>query len=107
MGKFTKEPCDEAKLQEYRDEVTRAVTHIADYFLVDKPYVAGDDISAADILGVSELIHLEAVEEDGLYTSNEKVKAWIERVRRRLQPYFEQSLVKIKAFKQKFIDAKE
>lgn len=107
VGLFTKTPYDEAKLQESRDEVTKGVTHIADYFLGDKPYVAGDEISAADLVAVSELIQLEGVEEDNLYTSNEKVKAWIERVRERMQPDFDQSLVILKGLKQKYLDAKE
>ena len=107
IGRFTKQPADEAKLQSLREDITKALTHITDYFLQDNPYLAGDEISLADIIGVCEICHIEGVEEDALYTSNAKISAWISRVRKRLEPHFDAATMKLLAVKQKYIAAKE
>ncbi|XP_045172646.2 glutathione S-transferase theta-1-like [Mercenaria mercenaria] len=107
IGRFTKEPLDEAKLKTFREEITKSIAHIADYFLQDKPFLAGDEISLADILGACEIYHLQGVEEDSLYKDNAKVSEWIERVRKRLEPDFDTASMKLMAVKQKYISAKE
>ncbi|XP_060568670.1 glutathione S-transferase theta-1-like [Ruditapes philippinarum] len=107
VGRFTKQPADEAKLQSLREDITKSFSHIADYFLQDNQYLAGDEISLADIIGVCEIYHIQGVEEDALYTNNEKVSAWVARVRKRLEPDFDTASMKLMAVKQKYIDAKE
>lgn len=107
IGRFTKQPYDEAQLQAGRDEVKKSVKHIADYFLQDKPYISGDEISAADILGVCELHHLLGVEEEALYKENKRVSEWMERVKERLQPHFDLACAKLMGLKERYIAAKE
>lgn len=107
IGRFTKEPADEAKLKSLREEISKAVSHIADYFLGDKPFIASDEISIADILGVCEIFHTTGVEEESLYKDNAKVSAWVERVRQRLQPDFDIANMRLMAIKDKYVNAKE
>ena len=67
------------------------IEHIDKYFLKGQKYIAGnDDISVADLLGVCELMQLYPVFEEGIYESNPNVKAWMLRVKERLQPHFDE-----------------
>lgn len=65
------------------------VQHLDKYFLKDKEFLCGDDISIADILAVCELMQLHVIDEDGIIQQNEKVKAWFTRVKSRLGPAFD------------------
>lgn len=99
------QPMDVDKVKNAKEEVARAVTHIADYFLRDNPYIGGKEISAADLTGVSELYQLNGVCEEGLYTCNEKVNAWVERVKQRLQPHFDEAVERILEVRKRFCEA--
>ncbi|KAL4223753.1 Glutathione S-transferase theta-1 [Mactra antiquata] len=81
---------DEKKVQRFKAEIPKVINHIDQYFLGDNKFIAGDEISVADILGVCELMQLYPVYEEQLYTSNDKVKAWMERVRQTLNPHFDE-----------------
>lgn len=106
VGRFTKKPLDEEQLKVDKEDVAKSVTHIADYFLKDKPFIGGDDVSAADLIGVMELIQLSVVGLDDLYNSNDKVKAWVERIKTRCQPHFDEAMAKIYNLKEMYKNAK-
>lgn len=42
MGSAPEKPADAEKVKAAKEEIARTVTHIADYFLQDKPYIGGD-----------------------------------------------------------------
>ena len=67
------------------------VTQLEGYFLKDRPYLAGDEISIADIFGACELMQLYACHEHGLYESSPIVKAWMERVKKETNPHFDEA----------------
>jgi glutathione S-transferase len=103
---FTKQPMDVEKVTAAKAEVTRSVTHLADYFLQDKQFIGGSKMSVADILGVCELYQLHAVNElDNLVKSNPKVKAWFERVVKAIGAEWTPGNVEIDSFREKYMKA--
>lgn len=84
-------PIDWEKVKFYRKKVSEVVKFLDEYFLRENPYLCGNEITLADLLGVCELVQLIPVREQILYESNPKVKAWVERVKSRLGPLFDQS----------------
>jgi len=107
FGRFTKQPLDAEKLKADKEEVSNTIKHIADYFLGEKQFIGGDEVSAADLIGVMELVQLNVVGLEEIYTSNAKVKAWVERVRTRCQPHYDDAMVKVASLKEMFKNAKE
>ena len=77
---FPKTPLDEKRVAKAKEMFTKGVNHLADYYLKDKPYIVGDDISAADFIALCHLPQLHIVGEEGLYDSNPIVLAWVKRV---------------------------
>ena len=75
----------------FRHEVTKTVDYLEKVWLKDRPYLCGNDISVADLLGICELMQLYGVHEEKFYESNATVKAWMERVKQRLQPHFDEA----------------
>ena len=84
-----------------------AVTHLAEYYLKDQLFIGGDDISAADLIAVCHLPHLNIVNEGALYENNPTVLAWVKRVKARLQPHFDETSIRYDEFKKVFDNAKE
>ncbi|XP_045172677.2 glutathione S-transferase theta-1-like isoform X1 [Mercenaria mercenaria] len=82
---------DEVKVNRFKAELPKIIEHIDQYFLKDGKYIGGnDDVSVADLLGACELLQLYPVFEEDIYETNKKVKQWMERVRERLNPYFDE-----------------
>lgn len=82
---------DNKKVQRFKAELPKVITHIDEYFLRDSKFIGGsEDVSVADLLGVCELMQLYPVFEEEVYTSNPKVKAWMERVKEALNPHFDE-----------------
>lgn len=106
FGPMPKQPLDEAKVGAAKNEVKRAVTHIADYFLKDKKFILGDKVSIADLQGLCELEQLQGVQEENLFESNDKVKAWANRVRESMKPNYDVAMEKIRGMRKVFMDAK-
>ena len=103
--RFTKKPLDIELITAAKEELTKAVTHIAEYYLKDQPFICGDEISAADLIGVCELMQLTCVNESGLYDSNATVKAWVKRVGERMQPHFDAANLSLNAVKKMWNEA--
>lgn len=102
-----KRPANEALVKTAKAELAEAVTHIADYFLEDKPFIVGDEISIADLSGVAELIGLQSVNEAGIYESNPVVAAWVNRVEERMKNHFKDCLESTEAIKKQFNEQQE
>lgn len=66
----------------------KTLGYLEDVFLKDSLYVCGDDITIADILAVCELMQPLAAGED-IFKGHEKLEAYVERVKGRLQPHFD------------------
>ena len=94
--KFPKKPVDEAKVAAAKEALSKGINQIADLFLKDQPFICGDEISAADLIGVNEIIHMSGVNENELYEKNATISAWIKRVAARMAPHFDEALMKLK-----------
>ena len=81
---------DEAKVKRFRDQLPKVIQQIDEYYLKGGKYIGGnEDVSVADLLGVCELLQLYPVFEEDVYLNNKNVKDWMERVRKRLNPHFD------------------
>ena len=65
------------------------VSELEMVFLKDRKYIAGDEISIADIFAACELAHLLACHEHSVWETNPVVKAWMERVKQATNPHFD------------------
>ncbi|XP_033760740.1 glutathione S-transferase theta-1-like [Pecten maximus] len=74
-----------------KNRLETVIAHLENYFLKDnkQKFLCGSDISVADLLGVCELMQLYACCEENIYESNSAVKAWVDRVKERTAPHFE------------------
>merc|ERR1712150_67316 len=104
LGGISKIPLDEAALKEGREAIKKSVAHLANYFLQNRQFILGDEISIADIIAVCELIQIEGVGEEALYTDNKIVRAWFERVKTRLQPHFDVAMERNAGIKKMYIE---
>ena len=83
-------PIDEEKLRRFQSELETTLDHIENVFLKDQPYLCGEDISIADLLGVCELMQPFASGQDVTH-DRAKLAAWMNRVKVRLQPHFDEA----------------
>ncbi|PIK44482.1 putative glutathione S-transferase theta-1 isoform X3 [Apostichopus japonicus] len=81
-------PADEESLQRQWKNVMKAFTAVEDYFLKDQPYIGGDQITIADLLGTCEVMQTAGVDPD-FTKDHPKMKAWIQRVRHETNPHFD------------------
>ena len=86
-----KGPIDQKKADRFIQDLPPVIEQIDKYFLKGQNYIGGnDDVSVADLLAVCELMQLYPVNEEAVYESNPNVKAWMLRVKERLQPHFDE-----------------
>ena len=86
-----KEPIDQTKVDRFKADLPEVIGHIDKYFLRGHNFIGGnEDVSVADLLAVCELMQLYPVFEEEIYESNHNVKAWMLRVKARLQPHFDE-----------------
>ena len=90
------------KVEELRQNVSKMIFQLERYFLKDKKYIAGDEISIADIFAACELTELLACHEQGLYENSPITQAWMERVRTETNPYFDEAHKMIYQFQSKY-----
>ncbi|KAK3803395.1 hypothetical protein RRG08_019160 [Elysia crispata] len=91
IPRATGKPIDLAAAEKFRKKVSTMVTQLEGYFLNDRKYLAGDEISIADIFGACELMQLFACQEHRLFESSPTVKAWMERVKKDTNPHFDEA----------------
>lgn len=87
----TKKPVDWEQVNMMKKRVAFVINHLDKTFLKEKPYLCGSEVSVADLLCICELMQLNTVHEEQLYESNPKIKAWAERVKKRLSPEFDEA----------------
>ena len=102
-----KRPANEPLVSEAKKELAKAITNIAEYYLKDKPFLIGDEISIADLSGVAELTGLRGCNEEGIYESNSVVCAWVKRVQDHVKNYFEEAMESIEATRKQYNSSKE
>jgi glutathione S-transferase len=91
IPKMTGQPINQDRVRKCREGVTKMVGQLESYFLKSNPYIGGDELSIADLLGICELMQLYACQENGLYEKSPVVKSWMEKVKQETNPYFDEA----------------
>lgn len=103
-------PVKHDEVKRFKAELAKTIKHLDTYYLQDKDFLCGNEISVADLQALCELEQLRGVGDENLYMSNERLKAWAERVKARVQPHFqyanENGVLKLKAVYEQRKDAK-
>ncbi|XP_069136424.1 glutathione S-transferase theta-1-like [Argopecten irradians] len=104
IPRMRNKPVDWKKVESFRKGVGITVDQIDKHFLKDnRPFLAGDNMSIADILGICEVMQLYACCEERFIESNPTVNAWAERLKPKLAPYFEESNVVVYKVREHFL----
>ena len=98
-------PYDEEKLKQLEEGVVKALKEFGEYFLKGKPFIAGDEISAADLAGFCEIMQLTGVECTA-FKDNKNVDEWVKRVESKLGSCYEESLAALNSFTDTYKNAK-
>lgn len=81
-------PVDEVKLKFYKHEFEKALDNIEKMFLKNRPYLCGDHITVADILGICEVDQPLLIGFDPV-SSRPQIKCWMDRVKKDVEPCYE------------------
>lgn len=81
-------PVDEDKLKFYKEEFEKTLGYIEKMFLKDRPYLCGNEISVADILGVCEVDQPLLIGYNPV-SSRPAINSWMERVKKDVAPYYD------------------
>lgn len=82
---------DKEAVKKYRSKVEDMLVKFESYFLKDRKYLAGNEITLADIFGACEIMQIYACHEHAAYEKSPIIKAWLERVREETNPYFDEA----------------
>lgn len=75
------EPVNEEEVSKYKTGLAKTLDRIENYFMKDSPFIAGSEISVADLQALCELMQLDIVGNEHLYLARPKVKDWVDRVK--------------------------
>ena len=95
-------PVNQEKLRRFQSELETTLDHLENVFLRNHNYLAGDDISIADIHCICELMQPMCAGQD-VQEGRPKLTEWMERVRQRLHPYFEEAHKFVYVVRSKFL----
>jgi len=87
---MTNKPVDTKKLEDYRSLLETCLDKIENIFLREATFLAGDEISIADLLGICELQQALTVKHDA-FRGRPRLDAWAKRVQDKLQPHFDEA----------------
>lgn len=85
---------NEAKIAETKANLKNALDVIENYFLKDKKFVGGDEISIADLQFLGETTQYWLAGMD-IYKGRPNMERWMEECRKVLTPHFDQIYQKI------------
>ncbi|XP_060067850.1 glutathione S-transferase theta-1-like [Ylistrum balloti] len=104
LPRLRNKPIDWKKVEGFRKGVAITIRQTDEYFLKDnRPFLGGDEISIADLLGICEMMQLYACGEEKFIESNPNVNAWAERVKPKLAPYFDEANVMVYKVREHFL----
>ncbi|XP_041455932.1 glutathione S-transferase theta-1-like [Lytechinus variegatus] len=84
-----KEHASEERLKIDTENLTKQLDKLENVFLQDNDWLAGDDISVADVLAVSEIMQ-NTVNGRDVTEGRPKLRAFVDRVKDRLNPTFDE-----------------
>ena len=86
--RFKNIPVDRERLRRFQVELERALDKMETVFLNETDFVCSNEITIADVLCVCELMQ-SIIAGQVVTQSRPKLAAWLERVKQRLQPHFD------------------
>ena len=98
----TQKPIDFKKVERFSARLQTNLRQLEDIFLKDRDYLAGDDLSIADLMGICELMQPYGVNMD-VREGHPVLAAWMERVKTRLEPHFEEAHQFLYTVRRKFM----
>ncbi|KAJ6644406.1 Glutathione S-transferase theta-1 [Pseudolycoriella hygida] len=78
----------EEKVEQAKTQMENALDIITNVWLKDKPFIVGNEITVADIVAATEIEQL-VVTNYNPYEGRPKLKAWIESVRSKTNPHYD------------------
>lgn len=79
-----------SKVEEAQEKLDRSIKIIQQHFLANGKYIAGDEISIADLQAVCELTQLWMPKYEA-YEKGSRVDQWMNDCKERLQPHFDEA----------------
>lgn len=89
-----KQPRNEAKCAETREILIKSLDVIESFFLKDKKFVAGDQISIADLAFLGEVTQYWVADCE-IYKGRKNMERWMEECQKVLAPHFEPIFEKV------------
>eukprot|EP00057_Strongylocentrotus_purpuratus_P014829 XP_011669303.1 PREDICTED: glutathione S-transferase theta-1 isoform X2 [Strongylocentrotus purpuratus] len=96
-----KQHASEERLKRDEENMTKQLDKLENAFLQDNDWLAGDDISVADVLAVSEMME-NTVNGRDVAEGRPKLRAFIDRVTNRLNPAFDEVHGALYAFRDSY-----
>ncbi|XP_023707304.1 glutathione S-transferase theta-1 [Cryptotermes secundus] len=84
------EPPNEKKVTEFERRMKTTLGLIENVWLKDTPYLTGNEITIADLLGACEIEQTRIAQYDAR-TEYPKIATWLERVRYDVNPYYDEA----------------
>ncbi|XP_071491377.1 glutathione S-transferase theta-1-like [Diadema antillarum] len=100
---LTGKPISEEAVTKHLETARKKMAVFTDVWLKDRSYLLGDELSFADVLSVSELVQ-NTMSRAPVIEDNDAVKAYIARVRERLNPEFDEVFETIYKRRDNFVE---
>lgn len=99
--RMTNKPINKEKLAEHQVHLDRCLNQIESIFLPNSSFLAGDEISIADLLGICELMQ-PVTTGHNVFQGRPLLESWAKRVQDKLQPHFGETHVQLFRVKELF-----
>jgi len=97
----TSQPPNEDEAKKYAQLLEDVLKVFEEVWLKDRPFVAGDELTVADLFAAAEMEQPGAAGFD-VYKGHPKIKTYMESVRSRLQPHYDEAHVVLNRAKEKY-----
>ncbi|EEB17125.1 GSTD1-5 protein, putative [Pediculus humanus corporis] len=85
---LTGKKLDDNRLQKYKSQMEDSLNDIENVWLKDSQYLVGNEISVADLVGISE-IEQPRISNYDVTAGRPRIAAWMKRVQNDLQPHYD------------------
>jgi glutathione S-transferase len=92
--RVTNKPVDQKRLAKFQEGLETSLDYMENVFLKESLYLAGEDISIADLLGICELMQPYSTGHD-IKKGRPRLAAYVERMQQQLQPHFDPAHVMV------------
>lgn len=103
--RMTGNPVDKKRASFFRNQLENVLDQIENIWLKDRSFIAGEEITIADLLAVTELEQPGMAGYD-VRKGNPRISEYLERVRQRLQPHYDDAHSAVRQTQKTFADSK-